>query len=258
MNGPRSWAPRELRAAAGFLTCTGSSPPAPSSATLVWFPPVGAAIGWAVGKIWQRADVRSGPLSAAAIVVAADCLLTGGLHLDGLADSADGLLSHGPGGPRLKIMAEPQVGAFGVTALVLSVVCRTAALASLPPSPAMLAAIYCSSRTAMAAATRALPYARPSGLATAFLPSGEGEAQVAAACAAGAAGALLLASKACGRRGLWSIVAGWLASAAVLELARRKVGGFTGDVLGAAGAAGETVCLLALSGGAGKGNTRSK
>ena len=246
---------QDLRAATGFLTSLGKSPPAPTPATLRWFPPVGAAMGWALGKAWQQSRRHWGSLPAAALVVSGDCLLTGALHLDGLADSADGLLAHLPAKSRLEMMAEPQVGSFGVMALLLSSVCRTSALASSPPSPAMLAALYCSSRTMMAIATQVLPYARDEGLVTAFLvpetaDGGRGrpaDPRVVAACAAGAMASLVTASAARGRSGLAAIVAGWSASIVVLELARRRIGGFTGDVLGAAGAVGETVALVALS-----------
>ncbi len=100
------------------------------------------AVGWG----WRLAGRRLAPLPAAALAVAADAALTGALHLDGLADAADGLLAHVPARSRLEIMAEPGVGTFGNVALGLSLIARTSALASMTPSPALLGAIYCTSR----------------------------------------------------------------------------------------------------------------
>jgi adenosylcobinamide-GDP ribazoletransferase len=213
-------------------------------------------------------------LPAAAVIVGADVALTGALHLDGLADTADGLLAHVPTRDRLEIMAEPQVGTFAAVAVALALLGRAAALAALPPSPALLAAIYCSSRSVMVVASRALPYARPQGLAAAFLPtpgdrlpagqdavrdappdshgqargaSGHGSDPALLAGVAGLAGSLALSWLAGRRRGAAALVAGWGTAAVVLVAARRRLGGFTGDVLGAAGVVAETTSLLAAA-----------
>ena len=96
------------------------------------------------------------------------------LHLDGLADTADGLLAHVPTKDRLEIMAEPGVGSFAAVALGMALLTRAAALAALEPSPLLLGALYCSSRSVMVVASRSLPYARPEGLVSAFLPGTDG------------------------------------------------------------------------------------
>jgi adenosylcobinamide-GDP ribazoletransferase len=214
---------------------------------MTWFPIVGGGMGLVLGWVWRQGNSHWAPLPAAALVIAGDCLLTGALHLDGLADSADGLLAHVPARTRLEIMAEPQVGTFGTVAVALAVLGRAAALASRPASPALLAAIYCSSRSVMVLASRVLPYARGQGLASAFIPAGDGDDPALAAGVAGAAGALGLAWLVAGRRGAAAVVAGWAASAAVVDLAYRRLGGFTGDILGAAGVVAETVSLLAAA-----------
>ncbi len=211
---------------------------------MAYFPAVGAALGCAVGWSWRLAGRRWAPLPAAALAVAADAVLTGALHLDGLADAADGLLAHVPAQSRLDIMAEPQVGTFGTVALGLSLVARTAALASLKPSPVLLSAIYGTSRAVMVVGSRALPYARDGGLATVFLPSGPGWDAALVANLAGAGAALALASVGRRGRGAAAVLAGWAAGALVLGLARRRLGGFTGDVLGAAGTLCETAALV--------------
>jgi adenosylcobinamide-GDP ribazoletransferase len=166
------------------------------------------------------------------------------LHLDGLADTADGLCAHVPAKSRLEIMAEPQVGTFAAIALGVVLISRTAALAVLEPSPTLLAALYCSSRSVMVIGTRAMPYARKDGLATAFLPKTGGPDAALVASLGGAGAALLLAALVAGRRGARAVVAGWVSGALVLVLARRRIGGFTGDVLGAAGVVCETAGLV--------------
>lgn len=235
----------DLKAALGFLTPFGGGQGMPTPRALAWFPTVGAGMGMLLGAAWLHARrVLPAPV-AGALMVAADCALTGALHLDGLADASDGLLAHAPKRARLEIMAEPQVGSFAITAVSTVVLAKAAAFGTLQPSALMLASVYCSSRSLMALGARALPYARQAGLASAFLPIGSRKDLAAAAGAGGAGVALVAASLAAGRRGAGAILAGWAAGAAVLLLARRRIGGFTGDVLGAAGVACETCSLLA-------------
>jgi len=211
---------------------------------MAYFPAVGAALGCVVGWGWRLAGRRLAPLPSAALAVAADAVLTGALHLDGLADAADGLLAHVPARSRLEIMAEPGVGTFGTVALGVSLIARTSALASLAPSPALLGAIYCTSRAVMVVGSRALPYARDDGLASAFLPSRPGWDASLIANVAAAGAALMVASVGRGRQGAVAVLTGWAAGGLVLELARGRLGGFTGDVLGAAGSLCETAALV--------------
>ena len=93
-------------------------------------------------------------------MVLADLGLTGMLHLDGLADTADGLLPHLTRERRLEVMREPTVGAFGVGAVVIVLLGRFAVFATLRPAPLLVAALWCTSRTAMAAVVDRVPYAR--------------------------------------------------------------------------------------------------
>jgi adenosylcobinamide-GDP ribazoletransferase len=228
-------------AALAFLTPLGRARE-PDRTTFDWFPVVGAAIGAAVGLVWWGAHQLWTPLVAAALAVAADVALTGALHVDGLADTADGVLPHLDRDRRLAVMAEPDVGAFGVTAVVLTLLLRVVALAALAPDVALVAALWCASRTVMAVTARAVPYARSEGgLAAAFLgrspvPVGLLGTSVALAVAALAPSGTV--------RAVAAVTAVAIAGAAVVALARRRLGGFTGDVLGAAGVVGETVGLL--------------
>lgn len=229
-----------MRRALSFLTPLGGAA-APAPSTLSWFPVVGAVMGLALGGIWWVADHLWAAPVAAAVVVAADLALTGMLHFDGLVDSADGLLPPLDRGRRLEVMADPAAGAFGVGVAVVVLLLRWASLAALAPAPWLLAALWCASRLAMAVVARSLPYARPGGLAGAFLEPGGRRLPV--------AGALLLVvllalggGDAVGGAVLLVVVA-----AGVVTLAVRRIGGFTGDVLGAAGVMGETAGLLAAA-----------
>jgi cobalamin synthase len=145
---------------------------APAPDALAWFPVVGAALGITLGALWWSTSRAWPPAVAGALVVAADLGLTGMLHVDGLVDAADGLLSHLPRERRLQVMAEPGVGAFGIAVAVTVLITRWAALTSIRPSPLLLAALWCASRAVMAIIACTQPYARRpegGGLATAFL-----------------------------------------------------------------------------------------
>ena len=157
-----------MRSALSFLTVVGRPAP-PGPGTLDWFPVGGAGLGAALGGIWWAAG-RAWPAGvAAALVVVADLGLTGLLHLDGLVDSADGLLPPMDRARRLEVMAAPDAGAFGVGAAGAALILRWAALAALRPGVWLLAGLWCLSRTAMATVARTRRYARPEGgLATLF------------------------------------------------------------------------------------------
>jgi len=277
-----------MRRAIAFLTPFGPAS-VPDPGALDWFPVVGAAIGLAVGGAWWLATKAWPPIAAAAVVVVVDVALTGYLHLDGLADAADGLLPPMPRERRLEVMADPAVGAFGAVTLLGVVVLRFAALASSVALPLVVGALWCGSRTAMAIVARTVHYARPGGLASAFVdpptpePSGgpgsgglsessesserldvrggvvrggaarggaaRGGAVRVAAVPAVIGGVLTIGMAFAGRgvHGLAAVGAEVIGVSAVVVLARRRIGGFTGDVLGAAGVVGETLGLLVLA-----------
>jgi adenosylcobinamide-GDP ribazoletransferase len=229
--------------ALGFLTIAGRSRP-PTPRSLVWFGPAGALIGAALGALWWgTTNLWPAPV-AAAIVVAADLGVTGLLHIDGLADAADGLLPHLDRERRLEVMATPDVGAFGVAAVAATLLLRVAALASTDPQGwraiTALAAFWCAARTLMALTMTVVPYARDQGLASSFL-GGSPVVPVASAAP------FLALSATRGIGGVVALAAGAVAGALVVALAHRRVGGFTGDVLGAAGVVTETVALVVLS-----------
>jgi adenosylcobinamide-GDP ribazoletransferase len=231
-----------VRRALAFLTPLGGAA-APEPRTAAWFGPVGFLIGLAVGGVWWGAGELWTPLVAATLAVAADLVLTGMLHVDGLADSADGLLPHLSRERRLEVMAAPDVGAFGVAVVATTLLVRVAVLASLTADPLLVAVLWCTSRALMAVVLREVTYARAGGLATAFA----GGSVAAPMIAIGLASTAALFVDAGPLRGVGAVLGVLIAGTAVVGLAQRRIGGYTGDVLGAAGVLGETVGLLVVA-----------
>ena len=210
------------------------------------FPLVGLVVG-ALGGVAARVADGLGlpPLVAALLAVAATVLVTGGLHEDGLADTADGFGGGASRERKLEIMRDSRSGAFGVLALVFSVGLRAAALASLVANGHLtgaLLAAHAASRGLLPVAMRFLDPARSDGLGAA---AGRPEARaVLWSLGLGAAAALVALGPA---RGLVALLCSGLAVAGLAALARRQIGGYTGDVLGAVQQVGETVMLLSAA-----------
>lgn len=227
-----------MRAALGFLTIVGGAA-APDRRAPAWFGLVGALVGLAVGAVWWGAGELWPPLLAALLAVGADAALTGMLHLDGLADSADGLLPPVDRARRLAIMATPDIGAFGVVTVLLVLVARVAALATLAPDPLLLAGLWAAARAGMALTMALVPYARSTGAASGFAD----RRTVPATLTLVAALALVIVTLG-GWAGPATAVALAAGFVAVVGVAVRRLGGYTGDVLGAAGVVAETVGLV--------------
>ncbi|MFE0525521.1 adenosylcobinamide-GDP ribazoletransferase [Streptomyces sp. NPDC058954] len=197
----------------------------------------------------------AGALLAAVASAAVPAVLTRGLHLDGLADTADGLGSGKPAEEALRIMKQSDIGPFGVVTLVFVLLAQVAALAQAYGGSwgrGALAAVVsaAAARLALTLAARAgVPAARPEGLgaAVAGVVPVRGAAAVAAVVtvAAAVAGALL------GTYDAVRAAAAVLAALAVAELllrhCTRRFGGVTGDVFGGLAETAATVSLLVLS-----------
>jgi adenosylcobinamide-GDP ribazoletransferase len=239
-----------VRRALGFLTVFGgSSTPDPSA--VVWFPLVGALIGLLLGAVWWGADQVLAPPVAAALVVVGDLVVTGLLHIDGLADAGDGLLAPMSRERRLVVMADPSIGAFGVATVAGALLLRFGALVSLTPQVLALGGLWCASRTLMAVALLRMPYARETGLASSFR-SPLTRRQSVPVAALGGVLAGVLAGTGSGWVGVVAVAGVFAGGVVVLVLAQVRLGGFTGDVLGAAGVVGETVGLVLLTIAAGR------
>lgn len=227
-----------MREALGFLTVLGG-PRTPTGRALRWFPAVGALVGAAVGGAWWLAGQAFPTLLAAGIAVAVDLALTGMLHVDGLADAADGLLLHAERARRLEIMRMADVGAFGVAVVAITLIIRFAAFGSRPADVLLVVGIWCTARTLVAVAPAWFPYVREQGVASAML---DGDVKRWPLIAIAPATALAVIG--IGAEGGAAIAATVLAAIGVLALARVRIGGFTGDVLGAAIVIGETAGLV--------------
>ncbi|MGA7835790.1 MAG: adenosylcobinamide-GDP ribazoletransferase [Acidimicrobiales bacterium] len=237
-----------MRRAVAFLTPFGRAA-TPTDTTLAWFSLVGALIGFAVGGLWWLAAKIWVALLAGAVAVAVDLALTGLLHFDGLADAGDGLLAPLTRERRLAAMADPLIGAFGALIVGAVLLLRFGAFATLRPTPLVIAGLWCASRTAMVAVTEALPYARSDGLVTSFLGAGSGVHRIVVrgSVVVGVALSVALVVVGRGARGLVALAAELLGIVLVALFSRRRIGGYTGDVLGAAGVIGETIGLLVLA-----------
>jgi adenosylcobinamide-GDP ribazoletransferase len=182
---------------------------------------------------------------AAGLAVGAGVLVTGGLHEDGLADTADGLGGGATPERALEIMRDSRIGSYAGLALVFSVMLRWAALAGLAPADGALALVVAHgvSRAAIPPVLLAAPYARASGLASG-LAGAVTRPEAAVAVLLGLATAML-AGPACG---LAAFAAAAGAAGAMLAILLRRLGGYTGDGLGAVQQVAEIAVLLALAG----------
>ncbi|MBV9653914.1 MAG: adenosylcobinamide-GDP ribazoletransferase [Acetobacteraceae bacterium] len=206
----------------------------PSPARSVWcFPLVGALTGAGAGAIYAACDqLGMPPLLAALWTVAAQLLITGALHEDGLADTADGFGGGHSREQKLAIMRDSRIGSYGVLALILSLAIRVAAIGAIGDGASVLGAMTAAGalgRGAIIVVLARIRPARPDGLASSL---GDPPAAV---LATGAALAGLIAFAALPARVALAASAVSLLSGLVLaRLARIQVGGYTGDVLGAA------------------------
>lgn len=218
-------------------------------------PLVGVALG-ATAALWLLLASVLGlsPLLASALAVGLLAVLTRGLHLDGLADLADGLGSARPATGALEIMRRSDIGPFGVVTLVLTVLIQVLALAELTAAShaAGVAGLLTAAGTGRLAITWActprIPAARPDGL------GGSVAGSVGYSAAAGAtAGVVLVAlggaahGAALALGGVVAVVAGLAVAGLVLWHAVRRLGGITGDVLGALSEAASTSALVAVA-----------
>ncbi|MEU5152133.1 adenosylcobinamide-GDP ribazoletransferase [Streptomyces yangpuensis] len=196
-----------------------------------------------------------GPLLAAAVTVAVPAALTRGLHLDGLADTADGLGSAKPADEALRIMKKSDIGPFGVIALVIVLLVQTAALAELYADSWVRGALAVvvaavTARLALTLASReGVPPARPEGLGAAVagvVPRPAAAALAALVTVAAAAAALPVGLPAAARSAA-AVLAALLAAEVLLRRCVRRFDGVTGDVFGALAEVAATTALIVLA-----------
>lgn len=245
---------RNLRVAGSFLTrvplhVEGTVEVA--SAT-PWFPVVGALVGAAGAAVFAAMSelVPSGTAAALALVVTA--LITGAFHHDGLGDIADAFGGGWTVEQRLSILKDSRHGTYAVVSIVLAVLVQFSALGSLPSAwgaAGVIAANTLGRSAILGILVFGTPAGRP-GLGTDYA-AGLDRRRVGVGLVAGIAiGAVAI--------GPWIVVAVAAlvgSSLAVHTIARRKIGGFSGDVLGATELVGECVVLVVVAAAHHRGHT---
>ncbi len=246
-NDPAGIALADIVSAFGLLTRL----PVPQG-----WPMRGAASAWAwpiIGLVVALIGAATGSLAlaigmpagvAAAVTLATLAMVTGAMHEDGLADTADGLFGGWTRERRLEIMKDSAIGSYGTLALVFTTLARWSALAALMATGAHWAALVAAAatgRAAMAVTIFALPNARDGGLSRSV---GRPDARRAAAACVIAA---LLAFFSTGAATLALVPLAAIAALGVALLARARIGGQTGDILGASQALAETAALAAAA-----------
>lgn len=211
-----------------------------------WFPPAGAIIGVLVGGIGAVAWHLTTPLVAGAIAVTAGLLITGAFHEDGLGDVADAFGGGHTVERRLEILKDSRHGTYGVAAMAASIIIRVAALASMPGPAALFATAVAAHVLARAAAVvlmAAAPLARHRGLGVDYGQSTTWRVATVAVIAGTVLSAAVVQ---------WWVapllLAALVAVALTGVLARRKIGGISGDVLGAAEQVAECLVLVVAVG----------
>jgi adenosylcobinamide-GDP ribazoletransferase len=237
-----------LVAAARYLTIVPIPGAAPGRASAfggaaVWFPVVGLGLGAVLVGVDRVTALLFPSLLAALLTVTAWKILTGGLHLDGLADSLDGLAGRDPA-HRLAIMRDSRIGAFGAMGLILVLLLEIVALSELPPGlrGRTLLVVPVIARATPPLLVRLFPPARSEGSGADFSASVDWwAAPVALAVALAAALAALQALGAL----IFALSVACAVSLACFIVSR--VSGITGDVLGAAIEVAELAGLLTAS-----------
>jgi adenosylcobinamide-GDP ribazoletransferase len=238
----------DLRMAASFVTIlpVALSKPAADGAVAraTWALPVaGLLVGLAGALVYKVASLLGlSPNLAALLALAATALVTGALHEDGLADTADGLGGGRTRERKLEIMRDSRIGTYGLCALILSFGLRWSALATIA-NPWVVALALCAAHTAARAGLPAfmsqVAPARPDGLsASAGSPPGR---SVAIAFAVGILALVLALGPG---KALVSLILLALSGLMLARLAIRQIGGQTGDILGAFEQTGEILILL--------------
>lgn len=210
-----------------------------------FFPIVGLAVGAALAvSDWAFVALFHSPQVAAALDIALLAALTKALHIDGLCDTADGFLSSRPKAKMLEIMRDSRVGAMGVTVLVAVLLIKWTVLSSLSGETRFYALLLmpAAGRCALVFLLQALPYAREEGgLASVFK---NGNNRFCLVWSAIFLFALSFASS--GSAGLVAASAVCAATVVFGFVCVRKIGGFTGDTLGASVEIAELVTVCAL------------
>lgn len=246
--GRRSFRPWDgLAGAIAFLTIVpvpAAAVSADLSAAVAWFPVVGAAVGALAGGARVLLAPLVGATAASVLAMIVLVVVTGALHQDGLADTADGVGARGGGRVRrLEVMRDSATGVFGTFALIAWALLLVTSIASLSDERSLRALVVACALARWAALVHAAATspARSDGLGAALAP---GRAALAAATVVAVIAALAVGGLAPGAA---AIGTGAVVAALSVAFARRMLGGRTGDTLGATVAIAEVaVCVVML------------
>jgi adenosylcobinamide-GDP ribazoletransferase len=228
------------------------------AAAMAWAPAVGLLLGVIAAAVLVVADrpLGSGSLTGAGLAVATLALLTRGLHLDGLADLADGLGSGQPAPIALEIMRRSDIGPFGAVTLILSLLIQVAALSHAETAgpaggaAALITAVVTGRLAITWACRQGIPAARPNGLGALVAGTVPLAIPVALTLAVvtAVAAAVVVSTRVTGEPFGWTlplaVVAGLAAALLVQRHSTRRLGGITGDVLGALAEVATTATLV--------------
>lgn len=225
-----------LWVAFGFLTrvpvgdpSRGGTTPVHMSSAVPWFPVVGVLIGTIQGLTWLGLNEVTTPLLSAVISTAVTALITGAFHHDGLADIADAFGGGWTVEQRMEILKDSRLGTYGTTALIMAFGTEIAALSALEPSVGLraLIAAHVLGRGIAVGAMIVSPIGGD-GLGASYMTELRPPAAFGALALSVAAAVALL-----GIAGVGAFVVAAIAAACVVLLSISKIGGVTGDVLGA-------------------------
>ncbi len=238
----------DIRIAISLSTILPVGPAAPVNdgeiARASWALPVaGLLVGLAGATIYSIArGVGLTPGPAAMLALAATILVTGAIHEDGLADTVDGLGGGRTRERKLEIMRDSRIGTYGACALIVSLILRWSALATIADPRSMVTALsvaHAAARAGLPAFMWLVPPARSDGLS-----AGAGRPPKQSALIAFGLGTLCLAYGLGPGRAIVGLALLSLAGLILARLARRQVGGQTGDILGALEQIGEIAIML--------------
>ena len=239
----------EIRLALGFLTILPVLPRQVAddqsvAASFGWFPLVGFALGGILCLEDLMLRALLGPQLRSTLLILSLAILTGAVHLDGLADTADALGARGDRSRAIEILRDSRIGSFGTIALFFTLALKIIALSTIGGTARYLALCFAPgiARWAMVAVSYRMDYLRAEGAGSVILADTRGRS-----LAIASATVMLAAILA---RSLDALVAWAIAALAVLILRAfydRWLGGVTGDLIGAAGELVEVLMLVAMS-----------
>jgi len=215
-----------------------------SASSLIYFPAAGLALGIilvCIQKLLFYFGLNN--LATSATLVVALIILTGGMHLDGLSDACDGLASLKGKEDILKIMRDPHAGAIGVLSMISAVLLKIAFISSLMPVNLASSLILMTtiSRWSMVLAISFFPYAREQGKAKIFMDGKKNEFLILSTLLT-----IVIIALSSPLAGFIAMAASCSAVYATGKMASSRIGGITGDVLGAMNEINEILIILTM------------